>query len=99
MAARAILLVTLAAFLLSWTARADDAPKYVGSKLTTDDAVKQSDAIFVGVITNMGERCLSNGFLNAGIPYAQMKVNVIKVFRGKVGPQVSVTTFSSGFGK
>lgn len=56
MAARAFLLIALAAFLFTGIVRAGDAPKLTGSMLKIEEAVTKSGAIFVGQFTSFGKK-------------------------------------------
>src|ERR1700733_10876598 len=90
MATRAILLVALTAFLFPAMARADDAPKLVGSIFSTEKASSKSDAVFIGQITHFGSRgadgpgeCTRFG----------NTVKVTRVLKGSFEPQASVSIY------
>ena len=86
MAARSILLIALAAFLITGLIRADDVPKLTGSTIKTDDAVSKSDAIFCGTIL----RVALPDFDSEGYSTVGAKVKVSRILKGKVDSVVNV---------
>ena len=53
MVTRAILLIALVSLPFTGTLRASDAPILSGSTLETKDALKNSDVVFVGEVTQL----------------------------------------------
>jgi hypothetical protein len=94
MVMRAILLVVLASFLFSGVVRADDAPKLTGSSLKIKNAVSKSIAVFVGTVRDLGLKAPDPPTTPANGPvYNGVKVKVLKVLKGSVESQASVSLF------
>jgi len=87
MASRAILLVALAGFLN--LVRADDVPKLAGSKLTSDEAVKQSDVVFIGKVTDAGTKWPARPENTHGI-----KISISQFLRASIPPYLRTPAFS-----
>jgi hypothetical protein len=87
MTRRAIHLIALAGFLFNGTVRADDTPNLTGSTLKADDVISQSDAVFIGEVTQIGSTASSPVMAS----YGGTKVNVAQTYKGSVDRKISVT--------
>jgi len=92
MAARGILLVTLASLFFTGILTAGGAPTLSGSKLQTKDALTVSKAVIVGKVNQLGWDVWTNPIYSNSIG---TKVRVLQVLRGSIKRDVFVNISAS----
>lgn len=74
--------------LLFWIESANGQTTFIGSEVPLDNAVKQSDVIFIGQIEEIGPAVIK---ALGEKSYYGVRVNVVKVLSGEVASEVTVS--------